>query len=43
MGVVQHMAPSATLHIDIWRGAETGQFQTFAIPRRDHQTVLDVK
>ena len=34
-------ATSGTLHVDIWRGTETGQFQTFAIPRRDHQTVLD--
>ena len=33
---------TATLRVDIWRGTETGQFQAFAIPRRDHQTVLDV-
>ena len=31
-----------TLRIDIWRGTETGQFQAFALPRREHQTVLDV-
>ncbi len=35
-------ATSGTLGVDIWRGTETGQFQAFAIPRRDHQTVLDV-
>ena len=31
-----------TLRVDIWRGTESGQFQPFAIPRREHQTVLDV-
>ena len=31
-----------TLQVDIWRGTETGSFQPFAIPRREHQTVLDV-
>ena len=31
-----------TLGVEIWRGAEQGHFQTFAIPRRTHQTVLDV-
>ena len=35
-------AASGTLGVDIWRGTETGQFQPFAVPRRDHQTVLDV-
>jgi fumarate reductase iron-sulfur subunit len=33
---------SDLLHVDVWRGAETGKFQTFAVPRREHQTVLDV-
>jgi fumarate reductase iron-sulfur subunit len=33
---------TATLDVDVWRGTETGQFQSFAIPRREHQTVLDV-
>jgi succinate dehydrogenase iron-sulfur subunit len=33
---------AATLDVDIWRGTETGQFEAFAIPRREHQTVLDV-
>ena len=32
----------ATLEVKVWRGAETGEFQSFAIPRREHQTVLDV-
>ena len=31
-----------TLQVEIWRGTETGSFQAFAIPRREHQTVLDV-
>ena len=33
---------SDVLGVDIWRGTESGQFQPFAIPRREHQTVLDV-
>ncbi len=36
------MGDNATLGVEIWRGTETGQFQPFAIPRRAHQTVLDV-
>jgi fumarate reductase iron-sulfur subunit len=32
----------ARLEVEIWRGAATGQFQTFMLPRRAHQTVLDV-
>jgi fumarate reductase iron-sulfur subunit len=30
------------LRVDVWRGTKIGQFQAFAIPRREHQTVLDV-
>lgn len=30
------------LQVDVWRGAATGSFQSFAVPRREHQTVLDV-
>lgn len=30
------------LHVKVWRGAETGRFQPFAVPRRANQTVLDV-
>ena len=32
----------ATLSVVVWRGAEQGRFQRFAVPRRTHQTVLDV-
>ncbi|HVZ52471.1 MAG TPA: succinate dehydrogenase/fumarate reductase iron-sulfur subunit [Pseudolabrys sp.] len=32
----------ATLEVKVWRGGEKGEFQSFAIPRREHQTVLDV-
>jgi fumarate reductase iron-sulfur subunit len=32
----------ALLDVDIWRGKEQGQFQAFAVPRRTHQTILDV-
>ena len=35
-------AEDATLGVEIWRGTESGHFQSFAIPRRTHQTVLDV-
>src|SRR5215813_2272307 len=30
------------LHVEVWRGATSGRFQTFSVPRRAHQTVLDV-
>ena len=30
------------LHVEVWRGAERGQFQPFAVPRRPNQTILDV-
>ena len=35
-------APQAMLRVEVWRGAETGRFQTFAVARRTNQTVLDV-
>ena len=31
-----------TLKVKIWRGAETGQFQEYEVPRQESQTVLDV-
>jgi len=31
-----------TLAVEIWRGAEDGAFQSFTVPRRENQTVLDV-
>jgi fumarate reductase iron-sulfur subunit len=30
------------LSVEVWRGAADGRFQTFAVPRRAHQTILDV-
>jgi fumarate reductase iron-sulfur subunit len=30
------------LSVEVWRGAQTGRFQTFAVARRTNQTVLDV-
>src|SRR3954452_21352487 len=30
------------LHVEVWRGAAEGRFQTFAVPRRENQTILDV-
>ncbi len=32
----------AVLLVDVWRGSESGEFQAFTVPRRTHQTVLDV-
>ncbi|HTO51547.1 MAG TPA: 2Fe-2S iron-sulfur cluster-binding protein, partial [Burkholderiales bacterium] len=31
-----------TLQVDVWRGAESGRYQRFEVPREAHQTVLDV-
>ena len=36
------MTEAAALDIAIWRGTADGHFQSFAVPRREHQTVLDV-
>src|SRR5258708_33216314 len=30
------------LSVQVWRGAAEGRFQTFQVPRRAHQTILDV-
>jgi fumarate reductase iron-sulfur subunit len=30
------------LQVEVWRGVETGRFQSFYVKRRDNQTVLDV-
>lgn len=30
------------LQVEVWRGARSGRFQTFTVPRRQNQTVLDV-
>ena len=30
------------LSVEVWRGGEAGRFQTFAVPRRANQTILDV-
>src|SRR5215212_9318518 len=35
-------ASESMLSVDVWRGAAEGRFQTFAVPRRAHQTILDV-
>jgi succinate dehydrogenase iron-sulfur subunit len=33
---------TASLQVEVWRGTATGRFQTFQVPRRAHQTILDV-
>src|SRR5471030_1821738 len=35
-----HQADAMT--VEVWRGDRVGEFQTFEVPRREHQTVLDV-
>lgn len=30
------------LSVSVWRGGEKGEYQTFEVPQRDNQTVLDV-
>ena len=32
----------STLEVKVWRGGADGRFQTFPVPRREAQTVLDV-
>jgi len=32
----------ATLTVRIWRGTEGGRFETYTVPHRESQTVLDV-
>jgi len=32
----------AVLSVEVWRGSDSGKFQAFTVPRRTHQTVLDV-
>ena len=34
--------PVQVLSVQVWRGAKDGRFQTFNVPRRAHQTILDV-
>jgi fumarate reductase iron-sulfur subunit len=30
------------LKVEVWRGRQTGRFQSYEVPRREHQTILDV-
>src|SRR3954468_3387432 len=32
----------SSLSVQVWRGAAEGRFQSFRVPRREHQTILDV-
>lgn len=34
--------PASELAVSLWRGGKDGRYQTYAVPRRDNQTVLDV-
>ncbi len=31
-----------SLNVEVWRGSQEGRFQTFRVPRRTNQTILDV-
>ena len=33
---------SETITVEIWRGKEEGEFQTYQVPRMESQTVLDI-
>jgi succinate dehydrogenase/fumarate reductase-like Fe-S protein len=33
---------TSELSVSLWRGGKDGRYQTFSVPRRDSQTVLDV-
>jgi fumarate reductase iron-sulfur subunit len=36
------MGSESTLSVEVWRGVAEGRFQAYSVPRREHQTVLDV-
>jgi len=36
------MSDSSTLYVEVWRGGDQGGYQSFEVPRRASQTVLDV-
>src|SRR4051812_16641990 len=37
------LAPAASnLRVRIWRGGESGEFETYEVPRLESQTILDV-
>ena len=36
------MATGGTIDVSVWRGGDDGHLQTFQVPDRDNQTVLDV-
>src|SRR5579863_8845232 len=44
MGGQGELMPEAhsELSVSLWRGREDGRYQTYAVPRRENQTILDV-
>jgi fumarate reductase iron-sulfur subunit len=34
--------PASQLSVSLWRGGEIGRYETYSVPRRESQTVLDV-
>lgn len=34
--------PSETIDVSVWRGGKEGRYETFAVPLRQNQTILDV-
>lgn len=39
---IENAALDTALHVQVWRGDRDGGFQTFLVPARENQTVLDV-
>ena len=35
-------APTETIDVSVWRGGDDGRYETFAVPLRQNQTILDV-
>ncbi|MBT7488121.1 MAG: succinate dehydrogenase/fumarate reductase iron-sulfur subunit, partial [Rhodospirillales bacterium] len=31
-----------TLEVSVWRGGENGEYETYTVPSRESQTVLDI-
>ncbi len=38
----RHIPMTGMIEVALWRGKEDGAYQTFSVPQRDNQTVLDV-
>ena len=41
-GIACSACETSTIEVSLWRGGDDGRYQTFSVPQRDNQTVLDV-